>query len=194
MAQAPGHQSSQFLPAFTNYRRSVPSHGARPATPLAATWESRCLFPRGPLDSVPGTLGTVSCRMYSLLDRVLLNPARTRRVFSTRHPPPSSTSLPEATSLCRGFFNANITGSKYPSDQLVPMYHCTSDPAPQEILFDHALRALGKPFVIHLHAQPRSFSASMPISMSMSIPLRRSRQEPESRETSQTIGTGFTRA
>lgn len=47
-AQAPDQQSSQFLHAFANYRRSVPSHGARPAAPLAATWKSCCSFPHGP--------------------------------------------------------------------------------------------------------------------------------------------------
>lgn len=50
-------QSSQFLPALANYRRLIPSHGAKPAALLAVTTQKMpCCFPHGPrpFGSLPG--------------------------------------------------------------------------------------------------------------------------------------------
>lgn len=114
---------------FRHMAQGPPLHWLRPGKAVV------CPPVAPPLDSVPDALrhSQLSDVLVTSVDRVLLNPARTSRVFSIRHPPPSSTSLPEATSLRCGSFNANITGSKFPSDQMVPMYHWNLRPGPQRV-------------------------------------------------------------
>ena len=98
------------------------------------------LFPSwAPGDTFPETLtvyGTVSCRKYSSLDLVL--PCCTSESSENQQSSFASPSTPlqhTPTSLfpC-GAFNANITGSTFPSDQTAPTYRRTSDPAQKEFV------------------------------------------------------------
>lgn len=85
-----------------------------------------------------------------------------------------------------GSFNANVTGVQTLVRQDGTNASVNVRPDPKENLFDHACEFLANPFVIHMHAQPRSFFPSMSISMSM--PMRRSKQEPRSRRRPRQLG------
>lgn len=72
--QPPDQQSSQFQPALTNYRRSIPSHGSRPAPPLAAIVQKPCCFPHGPLDDTFS--GNTNSIRHSQLSQVFVANSR----------------------------------------------------------------------------------------------------------------------
>lgn len=161
----PKHQTNRarnFCPSsrttvaqFRHMAQGVPLHWLRPGKAVICS-------PVAPWTPFRILCGTVSCRMYSLLDRVLLNPARTSRVFSIRHPLPSSTSLPP-------FDVVLLTQtSRVPTSHQTRRYQCTIGPQtrpPREFV----LPRLASSWQTYRHSHARSAQKFLSVNVNVNI-------------------------
>lgn len=142
----------------------------------------RCLFPHGPLSTVPDTLRHSQLSYVPATRPCATESSEDQQSFLDS---PSTPFQHTPTSLQSGSFNANITGAKFtgPDGTDVPL---NFRPDPKENLFEQALRALGRPFRhSHTCSAQKFLSVHVNINVNANISLE---AEAQARRVSQTVG------